>query len=163
MSYHEIDCSCRISILVLPSISQNLASLSALYHQPCRALLTLASVSLLGPYITLKGHLRLIYKMRYKNWDVLMFPGKYKIPVQEFKTSCHIVQDACKLTQIHTVLKTSRTLGCTLIQMQAATTLQFKTPWHFSLLWPPLCQHSAQATLSACQSTPGRLQSQASF
>ncbi|RKF72725.1 hypothetical protein GcM1_247187 [Golovinomyces cichoracearum] len=31
--------------------------------------------------------------MRYNNWDVLLFPGLSKIPQQEFKTSCHVIQD----------------------------------------------------------------------
>ncbi|APA09213.1 hypothetical protein SS1G_14270 [Sclerotinia sclerotiorum 1980 UF-70] len=32
--------------------------------------------------------------MRYQNWDVLMFPNELcKIPLQEFKTSCQVVQD----------------------------------------------------------------------
>jgi hypothetical protein len=32
--------------------------------------------------------------MRYQNWDVLMFPQELcKIPVQEFKTSCQVIQD----------------------------------------------------------------------
>ncbi|KAF5875386.1 uncharacterized protein Bfra_003840 [Botrytis fragariae] len=32
--------------------------------------------------------------MRYQNWDVLMFPHELcKIPLQEFKTSCQVVQD----------------------------------------------------------------------
>ncbi|KAF7870070.1 uncharacterized protein EAF02_009260 [Botrytis sinoallii] len=32
--------------------------------------------------------------MRYQNWDVLMFPHELcKIPMQEFKTSCQVVQD----------------------------------------------------------------------
>lgn len=32
-------------------------------------------------------------KMRYQGWDVLIFPGNSKIPIQEFKTGCHVVQD----------------------------------------------------------------------
>lgn len=31
--------------------------------------------------------------MRYKSWDVLLFPGSSKIPQQEFKTSCHVIPD----------------------------------------------------------------------
>jgi hypothetical protein len=34
--------------------------------------------------------------MRYQNWDVLVFPAnpdQSKIPVQEFKTACTVVQD----------------------------------------------------------------------
>lgn len=35
--------------------------------------------------------------MRYQNWDVLVFPGlpeQCKIPLQEFKTSCTVIQDS---------------------------------------------------------------------
>ncbi|SZF03051.1 unnamed protein product [Blumeria hordei] len=32
--------------------------------------------------------------MRYQNWDVLIFPDQSKVPQQEFKTSCQIVQDS---------------------------------------------------------------------
>ncbi|KAH7417327.1 hypothetical protein BKA64DRAFT_297498 [Cadophora sp. MPI-SDFR-AT-0126] len=31
--------------------------------------------------------------MRYQNWDVLLFPDQYKVPLQEFKTSCQVIQD----------------------------------------------------------------------
>jgi len=31
--------------------------------------------------------------MRYQNWDVLVFPEQSKIPLQEFKTSCQVIQD----------------------------------------------------------------------
>lgn len=34
--------------------------------------------------------------MRYLNWDVLLFPGspnEAKIPSQEFKTACYVIQD----------------------------------------------------------------------
>ncbi|KAE9381698.1 hypothetical protein N431DRAFT_539284 [Stipitochalara longipes BDJ] len=31
--------------------------------------------------------------MRYQNWDVLLFPDLSKIPLQEFKTSCSVIQD----------------------------------------------------------------------
>ncbi|KAI9053364.1 hypothetical protein LZ554_002323 [Drepanopeziza brunnea f. sp. 'monogermtubi'] len=31
--------------------------------------------------------------MRYQNWDVLLFPDEYKVPLQEFKTSCQVIQD----------------------------------------------------------------------
>ncbi|KUJ22447.1 uncharacterized protein LY89DRAFT_762652 [Mollisia scopiformis] len=31
--------------------------------------------------------------MRYQNWDVLVFPDPSKIPLQEFKTSCQVIQD----------------------------------------------------------------------
>ncbi|KAF4635188.1 hypothetical protein G7Y89_g2914 [Cudoniella acicularis] len=32
-------------------------------------------------------------KMRYQNWDVLVFPDQCKIPLQEFKTACQVIQD----------------------------------------------------------------------
>ncbi|KAG0651171.1 hypothetical protein D0Z07_2358 [Hyphodiscus hymeniophilus] len=31
--------------------------------------------------------------MRYQNWDVLVFPDESKVPIQEFKTSCHVIDD----------------------------------------------------------------------
>ncbi|CAI7638728.1 unnamed protein product [Penicillium glandicola] len=31
--------------------------------------------------------------MRYRNWDILLFPGGSKVPVQEFKTQCFVVKD----------------------------------------------------------------------
>ncbi|PMD25145.1 hypothetical protein NA56DRAFT_565658 [Hyaloscypha hepaticicola] len=31
--------------------------------------------------------------MRYQNWDVLLFPELSKIPLQEFKVSCSVIQD----------------------------------------------------------------------
>ncbi|KFY15542.1 hypothetical protein V492_01924 [Pseudogymnoascus sp. VKM F-4246] len=34
--------------------------------------------------------------MRYQNWDVLLFSDKSKIPIQEFKTTCHVIQDSGK-------------------------------------------------------------------
>lgn len=30
--------------------------------------------------------------MRYENWDVLLFPGDSKAPIQEFKTQCSVIQ-----------------------------------------------------------------------
>ncbi|MCJ1320939.1 hypothetical protein MMC15_006280 [Xylographa vitiligo] len=32
--------------------------------------------------------------MRYLNWDVLLFPAGSKVPIQEFKTGCYVVQDS---------------------------------------------------------------------
>ncbi|RYP44522.1 hypothetical protein DL768_009017 [Monosporascus sp. mg162] len=32
--------------------------------------------------------------MRYEDWDVLLFPKDSNIPMKEFKTNCHVVQDA---------------------------------------------------------------------
>ncbi|KAI9756891.1 MAG: hypothetical protein M1815_002678 [Lichina confinis] len=31
--------------------------------------------------------------MRYRNWDILLFPGYSKVPIEEFQTSCSIVPD----------------------------------------------------------------------
>ncbi|KAJ5457563.1 hypothetical protein N7475_008951 [Penicillium sp. IBT 31633x] len=31
--------------------------------------------------------------MRYRNWDVLLFPGGSKVPIQEFKTQCFVTKD----------------------------------------------------------------------
>ena len=31
--------------------------------------------------------------MRYQNWDILLFPEGSKVPVQEFKTQCHVTRD----------------------------------------------------------------------
>lgn len=31
--------------------------------------------------------------MRYRNWDVLLFPVGSKVPVQEFKTQCFVIKD----------------------------------------------------------------------
>ncbi|PBP19171.1 hypothetical protein BUE80_DR010046 [Diplocarpon rosae] len=31
--------------------------------------------------------------MRYQNWDVLLFPDQFKVPLQEFKTTCQVIQD----------------------------------------------------------------------
>jgi hypothetical protein len=32
-------------------------------------------------------------KMRYQDWDVLLFPEGSKVPIQEFKTQCHVTRD----------------------------------------------------------------------
>ncbi|KFY58616.1 hypothetical protein V496_06048 [Pseudogymnoascus sp. VKM F-4515 (FW-2607)] len=37
--------------------------------------------------------------MRYQNWDVLLFSDKSKVPIQEFKTTCHVVQDSGKAVE----------------------------------------------------------------
>lgn len=34
--------------------------------------------------------------MRYQNWDVLLFSDKSKVPIQEFKATCHVIQDSGK-------------------------------------------------------------------
>lgn len=40
--------------------------------------------------------------MRYQNWDVLLFPELSKIPLQEFKVACSVIQDpgSCRHTTI---------------------------------------------------------------
>ena len=35
--------------------------------------------------------------MRYQNWDVLVFPELSKVPQQEYKTTCQVVQDHGKI------------------------------------------------------------------
>ncbi|CAM1511990.1 Fc.00g095030.m01.CDS01 [Cosmosporella sp. VM-42] len=32
--------------------------------------------------------------MRYEDWDILLFPQDCKVPMKEFKVSCHVVHDA---------------------------------------------------------------------
>jgi hypothetical protein len=32
-------------------------------------------------------------KMRYQDWDILLFPEGSKVPIQEFKTQCHVTRD----------------------------------------------------------------------
>lgn len=32
-------------------------------------------------------------RMRYENWDVLLFPETSKVPLQEFKTQCFVTKD----------------------------------------------------------------------
>lgn len=32
-------------------------------------------------------------KMRFEDWDVLLFPRDSKIPMKEFRTNCHVVHD----------------------------------------------------------------------
>ncbi|KAL9584973.1 MAG: hypothetical protein Q9212_001795 [Teloschistes hypoglaucus] len=32
--------------------------------------------------------------MRYMNWDVLLFPADSRVPLQEFKTACHVLYDS---------------------------------------------------------------------
>jgi hypothetical protein len=33
------------------------------------------------------------FNMRYRNWDVLLFPAGSKVPIQEFKTQCFVTKD----------------------------------------------------------------------
>ncbi|KAG5976923.1 hypothetical protein E4U55_007157 [Claviceps digitariae] len=35
----------------------------------------------------------LLVKMRYEDWDILLFPKDCKVPLKEFKVSCHVVHD----------------------------------------------------------------------
>jgi hypothetical protein len=39
--------------------------------------------------------------MRYQNWDVLLFPGNSRIPIQEFNTACHVVADQGNQSRAH--------------------------------------------------------------
>ncbi|PQE03403.1 hypothetical protein CJF30_00005492 [Rutstroemia sp. NJR-2017a BBW] len=49
--------------------------------------------------------------MRYQNWDVLMFPQELcKIPVQEFKTSCQVIQDPGECSHDDTALHMAQDL-----------------------------------------------------
>ncbi|KAI4172000.1 MAG: hypothetical protein LQ343_003909 [Gyalolechia ehrenbergii] len=32
--------------------------------------------------------------MRYLNWDVLLFPEQSRVPLREFKTTCHVTYDS---------------------------------------------------------------------
>lgn len=38
--------------------------------------------------------------MRYQLWDTLIFPGTSRIPLQEFKASCHVVPEPGKLSVV---------------------------------------------------------------
>ncbi|OAQ87697.1 NADH dehydrogenase (ubiquinone)-like protein [Purpureocillium lilacinum] len=38
--------------------------------------------------------------MRYQDWDILLFPTDCKIPIKEFKVTCHVVHDA-EFAQTH--------------------------------------------------------------
>lgn len=51
------------------------------------------------PYREL-GFFSKVEEMRYQNWDVLLFPDPSKIPVQEFKTSCQVIQDPGEFWQM---------------------------------------------------------------
>jgi hypothetical protein len=37
--------------------------------------------------------------MRYQDWDVLLFPEGSKVPIQEFKTQCHVTRDLGQLLE----------------------------------------------------------------
>ena len=39
-----------------------------------------------------EGSSMLTHKMRYENWDVLLFPETSKVPIREFKTQCAVAQ-----------------------------------------------------------------------
>lgn len=43
--------------------------------------------SILHPFFTFHD------TMRYRNWDVLLFPEGSKVPIQEFKTQCFVTKD----------------------------------------------------------------------
>lgn len=57
-------------------------------HNFARALQALAS--------RLFTEFRKHFKMRYQNWDVLLFADQFKVPLQEFKTTCQVIQDPGK-------------------------------------------------------------------
>lgn len=66
--------------------------LSAHLLSPSRIGISLSlSVSPNPSHILLQLHPPL--KMRYENWDVLLFPGASKVPIQEFKTQCFVTRD----------------------------------------------------------------------
>ena len=51
-----------------------------------------------GPYCSFTASLCLNVptpqsKMRYQDWDILLFPEGSKAPIQEFKTQCHVTLD----------------------------------------------------------------------
>lgn len=47
--------------------------------------------------------------MRYTSWDVLLFPERSKVPIQEFRTQCCVVSDkgmTCRLYSIYELMVT---------------------------------------------------------
>ena len=62
--------------------------------------------------------------MRYQNWDILLFPDSSKVPVQEFKTQCHVTRDYGVSTHPQVQLETSELsigVDCPFIHNQAFT------------------------------------------
>lgn len=49
--------------------------------------------------------------MRYQNWDVLLFPGHSRIPIQEFNSACHILLDQGKWTDLPSTGWSSKSTG----------------------------------------------------
>ena len=45
-------------------------------------------------YISIRKRKRCLFglKMRYENWDVLLFPETSRVPIQEFKTQCTVTK-----------------------------------------------------------------------
>ncbi len=39
-------------------------------------------------------HWKRVSKMRYEDWDILLFPRDCKVPFKEFKVACHVVHDS---------------------------------------------------------------------
>jgi hypothetical protein len=39
--------------------------------------------------------------MRYENWDVLLFPGGSRVPIQEFRTQCFVTPDRGRASVCH--------------------------------------------------------------
>lgn len=57
----------------------------------CTCELTLLKHPLLTHY-----KLITITSMRYQDWDVLLFPGESKIPIQEFDTKCQVLEQGMR-------------------------------------------------------------------
>jgi hypothetical protein len=70
--------------------------------------------------------------MRYQNWDVLLFPGESRIPVQEFKTNCHVIPDQGARYISHS-LSRFNTLAETLHQQNGVTLVPVTTSFVPSL------------------------------
>jgi hypothetical protein len=61
--------------------------------------------------------------MRYENWDVLLFPEDSKIPLQEFKTQCFVIDDQGMLSSPHSRRSLTRVHRVTL-SLQPCTQLR---------------------------------------
>jgi hypothetical protein len=83
--------------LLLPSISTSVSKqhhISTLGPSSTSCALCLASLTFpVAPTTTAKYFACRSFRMRYLNWDVLLFPAGSKVPMQEFKTGCYAVQD----------------------------------------------------------------------
>ncbi|KDN65031.1 hypothetical protein CSUB01_08687 [Colletotrichum sublineola] len=63
--------------------------------------------------------------MRYENWDVLLFPGSNPVPLQEFRTECHVVPDSESLPLSRFGVPTLNTF---------VPSLPFNSPFSISIL-----------------------------